>query len=80
MAESPRIKIYRNKEYVASCKYFEDAAAIAGMTKGTVVKWRGKKVIWIEGDESVEAAESWDEAAHLMRGRVEAILRNEEKI
>jgi hypothetical protein len=26
------IKVYRNGEYVASCHYFEDAAALAGMT------------------------------------------------
>ena len=70
MAASPPIKIYRNKEYVASCKYFDDAAAIAGMTPGTVVKWEGKKVIWTEGAEKLSAGEGWDAAAQIMHERV----------
>jgi hypothetical protein len=73
MAESPPIKIYRNREYVASTKYFEDAAAIAGMSSGTVIKWRGSKTIWVEGQEEVKAADSWDEAAEIMRKRVAEI-------
>lgn len=70
MAAAPPIKIHRGGEYVASCKYFEDAAAIAGMTPGTIVKWH-RWTIWREGEESISAADSWDEAAQIMRDRVE---------
>lgn len=70
MAASPPIKIYRNGAYVASAKYFEDAAALAGMTKGTVIKWLGRHLIWTEGTETIAASESWDEAAAIMRERV----------
>ncbi len=73
MAATPPIKVYRNGEYVASTKYFEDAAALAGMSKGTVVKWLGTKVIWVEGKEEAFAADSWDDAAEIMRQRVEAL-------
>lgn len=73
MAASPSIKIYRSGDYVASCKYFEDAAALAGMTTGTVVKWEGTKVIWVEGKEESLAADSWDDAASIMQERVAAI-------
>lgn len=69
------IKIYRDKEYVAACDYFVDAAAIAGMTTGTVVKWKGRRVIWREGAESVDAADSWDQAAEIMEQRVDEIER-----
>lgn len=70
MAASPPIKVYREGEYVASCKYFEDAAALAGTTTGTVVKWQGAKVIWVEGKEAIDACDSWDQAADIMQKRV----------
>jgi hypothetical protein len=74
MAASPPIKLYRNGEYVASCHYFEDAAALAGMTPGTVVKWKGKHLIWKEGTETVDACDSWDHAAKIMQDRVSRLL------
>lgn len=73
MGASPPIKVYRLAEYVASCHYFEDAAALAGLTQGSVVKWRGKHVIWREGSESVAAGDSYDQAAEIMRRRVDEI-------
>ena len=69
MAATPPIKIYRNGEYVASCHYFEDAAAIAAMTRGTVVRWRRGKILWREGQEEVNAEDSLDVAASVMRQR-----------
>ncbi len=77
MAASPPIKVYRNGEYIASTKYFEDAAALAGMSEGTVVKWLGKKVIWVEGKEEALAADSWDDAAQIMQQRVEELRKVE---
>lgn len=74
MAASPPIKVYRKGEYVASLKYFEDAAAVAGMSPGSVVKWQGEKVIWIEGEEKVDAADSWDRAAAIMSQRVDELV------
>ena len=67
---SPIYKIFRRGEYVASCKYPEDAAAICGMTKGTEVKLgHSGPILFREGSESISAAESWDEAAKIMRQR-----------
>jgi len=74
MAKSPPIKIYRNNEYVACCKYFEDAAAIAGMTKGTEVRYGHKNVIFVEGNESVWASDSWDGAAEIMMERARKLI------
>ena len=68
MARTPDLKIYRNGEYVASCKYEEDAAAICGMTTGTQVRMgHGGPIIFTEGKERVLAGDSWDEAAEVMR-------------
>lgn len=75
MATLP-LKVYRDGELVGSCKYFEDAAAICGMTPGTTVKWQGRTLIFTEGEEGSNAADSWDAAAELMRSRVEAITTN----
>lgn len=79
---APPIKIYRNGEYVAACKYFEDAAAICGMTPGTKVKWQGLALIFTEGEEAEgsNAADSWDAAAELMRSRVEAITATKKAV
>lgn len=70
MAASPDFKIYRDGEYVASCKYAEDAACLAGMSEGTVVKYRHRQVIWREGVEDFFASESWDGAAEVMSSRL----------
>lgn len=77
MAASPEFKVYRNGEYVAACKYAEDAAAIAGMYTGTEVRYghRAKDRIFLEGSEEVNAADSWDGAAAIMHQRVEE-MRN----
>ena len=39
MAASPRFKVYRGEEYVASVKYVEDAAAILAMSPWAMWLW-----------------------------------------
>ena len=73
MAATPEFKVYHNGEYIAATKYPEEAAAIACMREGTIVKYRHKHVVWQEGKESVLASDSWDAAANVMRQRVESI-------
>jgi hypothetical protein len=71
MARSPILKVYRDGEYVASCKYYEDAAAICGMGGNAKVKLDHGRTIWTEGSEVISAGDSWDEAGTIMRDRVE---------
>jgi hypothetical protein len=68
MASSPQLKVYRNGEYVASCKYAEDAAAIVGLS-GTI-RIGHNKIIWHEGNESQPASESYDFVAETIRKRI----------
>ena len=67
MRATANYKIYRNGEFVASCKQAEDAAAICGMTTGTVVKFRHRQIIYREYEDAPLAGDSWDAAAALMR-------------
>lgn len=71
MAGSPPWKVYRNREYVASCKCPEDAAVLVSVSGG-VVKWDHSAVVWTEGAEAFSAGESYDRAADLMRDRLTA--------
>jgi hypothetical protein len=79
MAASPPLKIHNpSGEYVASCKYYEDAAMLVGnYGVGAKVK-HSIGVIWHEGhegSEEISAAESWDSAGTIMRDRVYAKQR-----
>ena len=66
MAASPRWKVYRDGEYVAACKYPEDAAAI--VANGGSVKLDHRYVVFEDHPKLNElAAESYDKAAELMR-------------
>lgn len=76
MSGSPLLKIYRDGEYVAACKYYEDAAAVCGMGGNARVKWDHGKIIWTEGREEISAADSWDQAGAIMRERVEQMHRD----
>ena len=69
MSGTPKFKIYREGEYVAACKYAEDAAAIVGVSGG-LVKYDHGRVIWREGEELIEASQSYDEAGAIMVKRV----------
>ena len=65
MAASPDFKVYRDGEYVASCKYAEDAAAL--VANGGSVKWQHRRTIWNDTEENREiAADSYDLAASIM--------------
>lgn len=72
MAGSPQLKIYRNGEYVGALKYYEDAAMLVAnggeVRYGHQVKYR----IWEDTEANAAlAANSYDEAADIMRSRVQ---------
>lgn len=71
MAATPVWKVYRDGEYVAACKYAEDAAALVS-NFGGVVKHEHKLVVWTEGAEEFVAGESYDGAAAVMHKRLSA--------
>ena len=71
MASSPRLKVYRGDEYVASVKYAEDAAAIiASGGEDMTIRDGHKHVVWTEGQEAQSAAESYDFVALTIYGRM----------
>lgn len=61
-------KVYdRKKEFVASCKFAEDAAILAGINgDGYAVKYQHGVTLWREGQEAFSAATSYDGAAKVM--------------
>ena len=71
MAASPRWKVYLDGEYVASCHYPIHAAMIVGAHGSGEVCYghRAKERVWVEGEESHSAADSWDSAAAVMVNR-----------
>jgi hypothetical protein len=74
MAGSPQYKVYRGKEYVASVKHLEDAAALCAISPtGTTVRLGHSTVLWTEGAEELLAGESHYRAAEIMRGRENAL-------
>ena len=58
------------REYVAACRYAEDAAAVVGSSDGGIVKCHGT-VVFRQGCDEVDAAASWDGAADIMYQRAE---------
>lgn len=70
MAASPPLKVFNPQgEYIASCKMYEDAAALAGnYGDGAKIKY-GTILVWHEGHEAISAAESYDSAASIMSER-----------
>lgn len=75
MAKAPELKVYNPEgEYVASCKYLEDAAILAGYngTGAKVKKGHGGATLWHEGHEDEAALNSFDHASAVMRQRWEA--------
>lgn len=71
MSGTPKWKVYRDKEYVAACKYASDAAAVVGLTGHGTVKYDHSLIVWREGSERVSASESYDEAAETMLERLD---------
>jgi hypothetical protein len=60
MGASPKWKVYRGTEYVASCKYIEDAAAICAMSgDGATIRNGHTVIVWREGIDG-SAGDSYD--------------------
>lgn len=74
MASTPEWKVYRDGEYIAACKYAEDAALLVSAAGG-VVKHGHSLVVWTEGCEEFSAGESYDSAASTMHSRRKAAGR-----
>lgn len=75
MATTPRFKVHTPKgEYVASCKFLEDAAAlIAVYGDGATIKdARTGITVWHEGRETMPAGESYDNVRALGWTRINA--------
>lgn len=69
----PRFKIYKSDgEYIASCKYPEDAAAIVALNgEGTTIRdGHPGRILWFEGREDQPATESWDFVATTVHQRL----------
>lgn len=75
MAATPKYKVFNpSGEYVASCKYAADAAAIvAAYGDGAKIKLGHAQVLWVEGEEAIEAGDSYDEVASIVHARERAI-------
>lgn len=72
MAASPKLKVFTPKgEYVASCKFADDAAAIvAKYGHGAKIKYEHKHVVWVEGDEPQPASESYGFVENTVEDRI----------
>lgn len=74
MARSPEFKIYNRNEYVAACKYAEDAAAlVAILGDGAKIKYGHSLVVWREGKEGINTGDNYDKAAAIMWTRIHAV-------
>lgn len=78
MAASPMWKVFNSAgEYVASCKYAEDAAAIVGAYGGGEIRVGHSKrqTVWREGyEEAGTATDSYDIVAKTCHERLEQML------
>jgi len=72
MAATPKFKIYRDGEYIGCTKFAEDAAALVGLYGNGIVKYEHSFIVWREGQEEIEAGESYDRAAAIMNERLAA--------
>ncbi len=81
MGSTPPFKIINpNGEYVASCKYAEDAAAFIGILgEGSRVLYRHSLPLWFEGREAIPAAESYDQAAQIMHKRIDTAFNDKRR-
>jgi hypothetical protein len=72
MAKTPEFKVYKDSgEYVAACKYPEDAAAIvASYGDGATIRLGHRRVIWQEGSETQPAGESYDYVYQVVMDRI----------
>ena len=74
MAATHKFKVYDSAgQYVASCKYPEDAAALIACVygdNGATIRYGHRKVVWTEGSESMFASESYDFVAEQVWKRI----------
>jgi hypothetical protein len=71
MATSPRFKIYAsNGEYVAACKFAEDAGAVVASYDGGTIRLGHRRIVWREGSEIETAANSYDAVAQTIYARI----------
>ena len=56
-------------EYIAACRYAEDAVLMIAGRTGSKIK-HGGRIVWREGQESVSALESIDAAAEIVWERI----------
>jgi hypothetical protein len=77
MAGSPEWKVYdASKTYQAACKEPEAAAALAALYgPGATIKHGHSLIVWREGSEEIEAGESFDRCADILRTRKVAAFR-----
>ncbi len=71
MAASPQFKVYTaDGEYIAACKYCEDAAAIVAKLdkKGTNVRLGHTKIIYVDKVDG-DCSESYDAIATTLRNK-----------
>jgi hypothetical protein len=77
MAASPIWKVYSaTGEYLAACKYVEDAAAVvAAHGEGTQIRLghASRAAVWTEGKEEQPAGESYDGVVATVLKRVETL-------
>lgn len=68
---TPVLKIYNPQgEYVAACKFGEDAACLMALYgDGATVRYEHKLTLWTEGEEDFPAGESYDRVNAVMEGR-----------
>lgn len=71
MAGSPVWKVYRGREYIASCKYVEDAAAICALYDDGKIRHNHGQVVWSQRNDG-DAGVSYDTVARVAHDRVRA--------
>ncbi|MDG6912589.1 MAG: hypothetical protein JRN35_05850 [Nitrososphaerota archaeon] len=78
MGSSPSWKVYRQKEYIASCSHPLYAAMIvAGIGGGDVtIRFGHRFVVWSEGREIIPASESYDVVAEVCQKRAQEAGRS----
>jgi hypothetical protein len=67
-------KVYVKGEYVAACKYAQDATALVAIRgDGAQIKYGHRRVVWTEGKETQSAAASYDFVYETIHGRIKAL-------
>lgn len=75
MAQSPKYKIYRGKEYIGSAKEATDAAMfVATQGEGSTIRLSHSYVLWTEGADG-NAGDSYDRAAETIWAREREVHR-----